>query len=679
MIDIQNTHKSLSLILVCSISLLAIWFFSIDQMGIVQAQANTDSAGDTVQVIVQIDTSDTPRPYIRGSDQQTADRIQIDLAQNTAEQNLPDSAVLEHHYESIPYSVVTLSSAELADLQASTGVANIFPVELFSITLDTSNDSIGMPFVWDSGYEGEGQTIVVLDTGIYAAHNFFDGRVIDEACFSGNLGVDSVPLAGSGLTSIVSLCPNESGLQLGSGAADAQTAACYYNGSQLCNHGTHVAGIAGGGDGPDGQSYDGVARKANVIGIQIFTRFNDCNGTRTTPCVLAYNSDMLAALDYVNTTLQYSYTVASVNMSLGSGNYTDQVTCDTDYAFLKTPIDALRLNDIPTIIASGNNGYLDSMNGPGCISSAVAVGSTADDTGISSFTNSDEMVDILAPGSIIYSSLSTGGYGGYNGTSMAAPHVAGVWAILREISPTISVDDALDVLQTTGIDIFDTRSSGVHTKTLIQVDQAIAAIADPAMIALDRTAVTSTLTAGAQITHFITISNDGGLALYWSSGACDTAPNWLDASEDVNGLISHHSTEQLSIAMHPTAGVAGSYSTTVCLSNSTGITQEISASLILTTSTLADDAPNIVIDTATDRLTWLDDDSTSCTTNLHRSANSTDGFMLYQSDIGENIDLAADLSDNTNNYYYVAEIDCGTTLAPSNILGIFNFTLSDGE
>ena len=163
--------------------------------------------------------------------------------------------------------------------------------------------------------------------------------------------------------------------------------------SSVCSHGTHVAGIAAG----KGTTFSGVAKDANIIAIQVFSRFDDpaqCGGSA--PCVMSYTSDQILGLERVYA-LRNTYNIASANMSLSGGSST--APCNT--ASQKPIIDSLRTAGIATVIASGNSGQTSSIGSPACIESAVSVGSTTDADAVSSFTNSAYFLSLLAPGSSI--------------------------------------------------------------------------------------------------------------------------------------------------------------------------------------------------------------------------------------------------------------------------------------
>jgi subtilisin family serine protease len=262
--------------------------------------------------------------------------------------------------------------------------------------------------------------VAILDTGVDKTHPFLSGKVISEACYSSNNEYSS------------SLCPGgyESSTAVGSGV-DCATS------TDGCGHGTHVAGIAAG----RGTDFAGVASDADIIAIQVFSKFSgsDCTDAGyDSPCVFTWVSDQIRGLERIYE-IRNSYNIASINMSLGGGEYTSP--CDDEDA--KPIIDSLKAAGTATVIASGNAGYVDALSSPACISSAVSVGASTKTDTVSNFSNSAYFLDVLAPGSDIYSSTKGGGFESWNGTSMAAPHVAGAWAVLKQATPDAGVEDIL--------------------------------------------------------------------------------------------------------------------------------------------------------------------------------------------------------------------------------------------
>jgi subtilisin len=363
-------------------------------------------------------------------------------------------------YKFIPYLALEVDAAGLQFLEDSPEVTSISENEFRRALLPESVPLIGAPTSWNSGFSGAGQTIAIVDSGVDKNHPFLAGKVVSEACYSTT----------NSLHGASSVCP---------GGAEESTA----EGSGMpcsagnCFHGTHVAGIAAG----KGATFSGVARDANVISIQVASLVNDSALCKNiTPCAIYQDRDILAGLDRIyELATNGAFRVAAVNISLGGGKYS--TNCDSVTPQLKAAIDNLRSIGIATVIASGNDTYLDSLGSPACISSAISVGSTDDGSegtnrdSVSDFSNSASFLNLLAPGRVIYSSIPGGGYYNHSGTSMAAPHVAGAWAILKSKVPNASVSQVLSALTSTGVPISDIRN-GIM-KPRIQVDAALNALA----------------------------------------------------------------------------------------------------------------------------------------------------------------------------------------------------------
>lgn len=319
--------------------------------------------------------------------------------------------------------------------------------------LDTSVTYIDANEAYDQGIIGTGQAIAILDDGIDANHDMFVGKIVAEACFSDTF--DSVD---------ESLCANGNDSQIGIGSASLCP-----SGTTVCQHGSHVAGIAAGNDTTGSTTRRGVAYGATLIPIQVFTRVNDseaCDGEES--CELSYDSATLAALNHV-IDLTDTMTIAAANMSLGS-TLTDS-PCDNNVH--KTAIDTLRGLGVLTAIAAGNAEAVGEVENPGCISTAITVSSVIITVPDSSVNHAD-MVDVLAPGVQIRSAVPDNSYAVFSGTSMATPHVAGAIALLKSEYPNATADELEVAMESTGIE--SSLSTWSWTTPLIDVGAALDAL-----------------------------------------------------------------------------------------------------------------------------------------------------------------------------------------------------------
>ena len=317
-------------------------------------------------------------------------------------------------------------------------------VEPSAPLLDSSVPRIGADIAQQYGVRGYGQTVAVLDTGVQKTHPFLANKVVSEACYSTN----------NSASTSTTVCPG--GVTESTASGSGVNCSSSISG---CDHGTHVAGIAAGkGGGSTGVSYSGVAPEANLIAVQVFSRFTSATycGSNS-PCILTWDSDQIRGLERVYA-LRNTYSIAAVNMSLGGGRY--YTYCNSD---LRKPIiDQLRSAGIATAIASGNDDWRDSVGAPGCIETAVTVGATDDSDNVASFSNIDDTVDFLAPGASVRSSVPTNSYAIKNGTSMATPHVAGAFALMSQLDPLATVSETESRLAALSVQVDDNRSSGIQ-------------------------------------------------------------------------------------------------------------------------------------------------------------------------------------------------------------------------
>ena len=451
-----------------------------------------------------------PEGKLRNATAVAAQRDAIAQAQQVLAERLSiPAANFTKRFRFIPFIAMSVDEATLEQLKTAPEITSIEEDVALPPLLAQSVPLIGGPAAWTAGFAGAGQAVAILDTGVDKAHSFLAGKVVSEACYSSNTFISS------------SVCPG--GVTSSTSSGSGVNCPTFIEG---CRHGTHVAGIAAG----RGSTFSGVARDANLIAIQIFSRFDsvdDCKGP--TPCVRTFTSDQIAGLERVFA-LRSTFNIASVNMSLGGGRFTSN--CDASNASLKTAIDNLRSAGIATVIASGNEGFKDAISAPACISTAISVGATGDGSGfvfqdaVASFSNSASFLSLLAPGTLINSSVPGGGFANFEGTSMATPHVAGAWAVLKSKKPTATVDEVLNALRSTGVPITDTN--GI-TKPRIKLDAALNAIGG------NNSCATTPIFAGQTINGALTTSD----CRY------PTSSNWFSDAYSFNGVAG----QQVSITM----------------------------------------------------------------------------------------------------------------------------------
>ncbi|HDP95602.1 MAG TPA: hypothetical protein ENN40_09615 [Candidatus Aminicenantes bacterium] len=400
--------------------------------------------------------------------------MEADLRLETAIRNVSEEILfhlgssdweIHHTFSTLPVLALRVNAETLEQLAQLHQVAAItedrlmripeyqanasLPQEASSPQMADAVELVRADSAWASGYTGAGEYVAILDSGIRRSHEAFQGKAVVEQCYS--LKAD---------------CPNGQREMSGPGAAHMY-APQYYG----YDHGTHVSGIA---TGNNGGSFRGIAPDANLIHIQVFSRFSAAECNSSEPCVMSYNSDQLKALEFVFSR-RNQLRIAAVSMSLGGGEYDNAAACDIDNPNVKHAIDNLRAAGIPTVISAGNDSLCNGLSAPACISSAIAIGATTKNDQEASFSNfHPQMLDFFAPGQSIRSATggSNSSYQYWGGTSMAAPMVAGGFAIFRQYSREVPVHELVTALEYSGRSVVTKCQTGVE-KPRINVGEAL--------------------------------------------------------------------------------------------------------------------------------------------------------------------------------------------------------------
>lgn len=239
--------------------------------------------------------------------------------------------------------------------------------------------------------KGGGATVAVLDTGIQENHPELAGSLVPGYDFTED---DSNPDdAGNGVDD------------------DGDTFT-----DEMTGHGTHVAGVV-----------HLTAPEAKIMPLRVL----DSDGTG--------NAFLVAEA------VQYAVKNGAdvINLSLGSSRKsnlledviddldTDDDDDDTGPAIQGVPPEGV------VAVASAGNENVEAERYPAAEVSAIAVASLGSDSVKSGFSNYGGWVDVAAPGDDIHSLFPTSRYAQWDGTSMAAPFVAGEAALLRGLEPTM--------------------------------------------------------------------------------------------------------------------------------------------------------------------------------------------------------------------------------------------------
>jgi subtilisin family serine protease len=309
------------------------------------------------------------------------------------------------------------------------------PVETQAVVLAAEPEwgvaKIGADTAWEDGILGSGIVVANVDTGVQFDHP----ALVNQ--YRGNLG---------------------------GGTFDHDynwwdpTGICGDEPCDNAGHGTHTMGTMVGGDGPGPFTPDiGVAPGANWIAAKGCEDFG-CSDVS----LLSAGQFILAPTDLDGNNPDPSMRPDIVNNSWGAGPgdefYLDVVT-------------AWRAAGIIPVFSAGNAGPgCDSGGSPGDFLESFSVGATDDNDVIADFSSRGPSAfgkinpDVAAPGVAVLSSVPGDEFAVFDGTSMAAPHVAGTLALVlsAELALVGDFEAATTAVRDTAVDILDDQCGGAE-------------------------------------------------------------------------------------------------------------------------------------------------------------------------------------------------------------------------
>ena len=237
------------------------------------------------------------------------------------------------------------------------------------------------------------------------------------------------------------------------------------NANDMNGHGTHVSGTIGAID--NGSGVVGMAPGARIWPVKVLTDAGS-----------GLNSDVICGIDYVTA---HASQIEVANMSLGGSGSDDGNCGNTNQDAMHKAICRSVAAGITYAVAAGNDSEDAANSTPAAYDEVITVSALSDFNGVpgggapstcrsdvddtfADYSNFGSDVDIIAPGTCIYSTWMLGGYNTISGTSMATPHVTGGAALYKATHPTATPAQVKSALQSAGTLDWNNSDDGDNTK-----------------------------------------------------------------------------------------------------------------------------------------------------------------------------------------------------------------------
>ncbi len=426
---------------------------------------------------------------------------------------------------------LSVPSHQLPRLRGLPGVRDVLPASSYEPQLASSPQQIGAPALWGSALDtaGQGVKIGIIDSGVDPEHRFFDptGYAMPPGFPKGQQRFTTAKVIVARV-----FAPK---------SATAPSARVAFSDDDS-SHGTHVAGIAAGNaDTSTGQGrVSGVAPRAFLGNYKVFV---------TTGSGLSPNANSPAIVAAIEAAVADGMDV--INFSGGE----PEIEPSRDIVALA--LDAAAAAGVVPVVAAGND-YNDlgagSVSSPANSSRAISVGAVeisgnpvtrthAEFSSVGPTTISLRLKpDVAAPGVDVLSSVPGNGWSAFSGTSMAAPHVAGAAALLRQRHPEWTVEQLKSALAQSGVDAVDERDRAAGPRVQGGGVVALPRADLPLLFAAPTAISLGLLSRGGDATTTVSLEDAGGGSGTWQVGrVVRNAPAGvklvLPATVDVPGAL----------------------------------------------------------------------------------------------------------------------------------------------
>ena len=305
----------------------------------------------------------------------------------------------------------------------ATTLPGVVMLELDGILSIANGDAAvlhGVDTVWaDTGYDGAGSAVAIIDTGIDGAHASLDDLDDDNSTNDPKVIAFYDPVNNPSLTNGTEVFPY-----------DDQ------------GHGSHCAGTTAGTGAPN-YEHIGMAPQAFLVGVKVL----DAGGSGSFATVMA-------GMEWTVEN-RYKYNIRGASMSLGGPGLAEWASSDDDS--VNRYANEMMSAGIAIFIAAGNNGVSAQIGTPGSAEDAITVGALDKNSAIAIYSSQGPTEEgrvkpnVAYVGSSVMSvAFNTGDqYTDMSGTSMATPGAAGVAALMYQANPDLSPFDIKNIMQET--------------------------------------------------------------------------------------------------------------------------------------------------------------------------------------------------------------------------------------